>query len=104
MKEKVKILTGQASEEEISKWKKQFGEIFAAKVEDHIAYFRKPTRQELGYIMTLGNNPMKQTENLLQTCFAGGSETILQDDSYFLGAASVMQQLLAVKRAEVEKL
>jgi hypothetical protein len=104
MKEKLKTPTGQASEEEISKWKKQFGEIFAAKVEGYIAYFKKPDRGQLAYAIMLDDNPVKQTEYMLKECFIGGSEVIIQETDYLLGAMKIVDKLMEVKMMEVEKL
>ena len=97
-------LTGQATEVEIEAWKKQFGAVVSAVVEHHIAYFKKPSRQQLSYAMMFASNPMKQMETLLRECFVGGSETILNNMEYMLGASSVLSMLVEVKHVEVAKL
>lgn len=97
-------LTGQASEDQIAIWKYKHGEIFSAVADNHIAYFKKPSRQQLAYSMMLQNNPAKQTESILKGCFVGGSETILTNSDYFLGASSIVKTLVADKTIEVEKL
>jgi hypothetical protein len=103
-KKEQNTLTGQAAETQIVKWKNQFGEIFTATVDNHIAYFKKPTRQQLAYAMMLQNNMLKQTETLLKSCFVGGSEAILTEADYFLSAVDLYKKLTAVKKVELGKL
>jgi len=95
-------LTGQASEEQIAIWKYKHGDIFSAVVDNHIAYFKKPSRQQLAYSMTLQNNPLKQTECILRECFVGGSEVILTNSDYFMGSSSIVKTLVSTKTVEVE--
>ena len=97
-------LTGKATEMEIEAWKEQFGAVFSTEVEHHIAYFKKPDRQQLSYAMLFANNPVKQMETLLRECFVGGSEAILNNMEYMLGASSILSTLVDVKRVEIAKL
>ena len=97
-------MNGQATEVQIKKWKEEHGDVFFAKSDGHIAYFRKPKRQELSYSMTMQDDPLKMAESLLKSCFIGGSEVFLNDLEFLLGAAELMDQLMAVKKAELGKL
>ena len=97
-------LIGQATEAQIEMWKRQFGAVFSTVVEQHVAYFKKPSRQQMSYSMIFANDPMKQTETLLRECFIGGSEVIINDMEYMLGASSILSTLVETKRVEVAKL
>lgn len=91
----------------IEGWKKQYGDIIQYTVEDKVAYFHKPTRQELSYASIASNqgkDPIKYSETLMNSCFVGGDREILEKDEYFIGAMSVIEALAEVKTGEVKKL
>jgi len=97
-------LTGQATDEQIKAWKEKHGNVFFTKAEGNIAYFRKPTRQELGYAMTMQNDPLKMSESLLKSCYIFGSDVFTTDTEFMLGAAELMERLISVKKVELGKL
>ncbi len=97
-------LTGQATEAEIEMWKRRFGAVFSTVVEQHIAYFKKPSRQQISYAMIFSGNPMKMAETLLRECFVGGSKTILDNPEYTLSAESIISTLVNAKPVEIAKL
>jgi hypothetical protein len=102
MKEELK---GQATPEQIEEWKKKYGKVWAIIVDGHICYLRKPDRKVLGYATVAGkDNPLKFNEVVLQNCFIGGSEAIKTDDELFLGASSVLTDIIQVKEAELVNL
>jgi hypothetical protein len=101
---KKEALTGQATEEQIKAWKEKHRDIFFTKADGHIAYFCKPTRQKLGYAMTMQNDPLKMSESLLKSCFVGGSDVFTSDTEFMLGAAELMEQLISIKKVELGKL
>jgi hypothetical protein len=97
-------LNGQATEEQIKEWKEKHGKVYFTKADGHIAYFRKPKRQEIGYSMTLQNDPLKASEALLKSCFVGGSEVFITDAGFLLGAAELMDKLISIKKVELGEL
>lgn len=117
----------QASDAEMAQWKKEHGEVYECVVGDKVekeetnqdgekvkklewaetakrCYLRKPTRQELGYAMTMTSNPLKSDEILLKNCWLGGDMEIQTDDEYFLGARLYLGNLVNKKEAELKKL
>lgn len=99
------FLNGEASVEQRQKWIETFGKVFTAKAEGHIAYFRKPTRSELSYAMTLAEkDPIRMTEHLLKSCKLGGSDIFLSDSGYLLGADGLVQKMIEVKKIELGEL
>ena len=101
MKEKEKLI-GEATPEQIEGWKKKYGKVFGVKVGGHICYLKKPDRKVLGFASVAGKvDPLKFNEAILNNCFIGGSEEIKKDDDLFLGASSVLQDLIQVKEAEL---
>lgn len=96
---------GQAASEQIAEWKEKHGEIFAVKVDGHVCYLRKPGRKTISYASVAGKaDPLKFNETLLRECWLGGSEAIRTDDDKFLAAGGVLDRLVEVKEAELEKL
>lgn len=91
----------------IESWKKQHGDVIQYTVEDKVAYFRKPTRQEISYASVASNqmkDVIKYSETLMNSCFVGGDREILEKDEYFIGAMAVIETLAEVKTGEVKKL
>lgn len=98
-------LIGQAAPEQIAEWKEKHGEVFSIKVDGHICYLRKPTRKAISYASMAGkSDPLKFNETLLRECWLGGSEAIRKDDDKFLAAGGVLDRIVEVKQAELEKL
>lgn len=103
MSEKINIIDNTT----IEGWKKKHGDVIAYTVEDKVAYFRKPTRQELSYASIASNqmkDVIKYSESLMNSCWLGGDRDILEVDEYFIGAMSVIEALAEVKTGEVKKL
>ncbi len=96
---------GQAAPEQIAEWKQQHGEVFAVKVDGHVCYLHKPSRKTISYASVAGKtDPLKFNETLLRERWLGGSEAIRQDDGMFLAAGGVLDRLVEIKEAELEKL
>ena len=98
-------MIGQATPEQIAEWKEKHGEIFAIKVDGHVCYLHKPSRKTISYASVAGKtDPLKFNETILRQCWLGGSEAIRTDDDKFMSAGGVLDQLIEVKEAELEKL
>lgn len=96
---------GQASDEQIQEWKDKNGEIFSIKVEGHVCYLRKPSRKAISFASVAGKvDPLKFNETLMRECWLGGSEEVRKNDDLFLAASGVLDQIIEVKEAELEKL
>ena len=84
MQKEPKKLNGQATPEEIAKWKtaNPSGIYFIASETD-IAYFREPTRHDVNKAMSEADEefPLAGIEKFGALTFIGGSEAILKDDS-----------------------
>lgn len=85
----------------IENLKKEHGRIFTAKADGMTAYFRKPTRKELSYALTLQSKPLEMTEVLLKQCFVGGDRAMIEETEYLLGCAPIAEKLLEVKQVEL---
>lgn len=96
---------GQVTPEQIQAWKEKHGEIFSIKVEGHISYLRKPNRKAISFASVAGKtDPLKFNETLMRECWLGGSEEIRKNDDLFLAASGVLDKIIEIKEAELEKL
>lgn len=88
---------------QIEAWKKEYGRVFCAENEGRKGYYRKPSRKDLSYAMTLQEKPLEMSETLLRQCFLGG-EPLHEDTECLLGCDKLVEQLLQVKKVEVGEL
>ena len=89
--------------DDIAAWKTKHGDIFAVTIDSKTAYLKKPSRKAIGFSMS-AKDPIKAKEILLKEMWVGGDETMLVEDSYFLGLAGKVDELIEIKEAEVVKL
>lgn len=88
--------------EQVEQWKKQHGKLFVASADGHKAYYRKPTRKDLSYALTLQNQPLDMTETLLKNCFLGGDSIMHEDTDYLLGCSGELtERMINIKKVEV---
>jgi hypothetical protein len=97
-------LKGEATAEQIAGWKKKHGDIFKAVVGDSVCYLKKPDRKTMSYVATLGNNPVRANEALLENCWLDGDEDIKKDDDKFFGVSAQLAEIVQIKEAEITKL
>ena len=97
-------LKGMATDEQISEWKNKHGDVFKVEVGDSVCFLKKPDRKTMSYVATLGNNPIRANEAMLQNCWLGGDETIKTDDEKFFGVSAKLSEIIQVKEAEITKL
>ncbi len=88
---------------QIEAWKKEHGRVFSAENEGRKGYYRKPTRKDLSYAMTLQDKPLEMSETLLRQCFLGG-DALHEDTECLLGCDKLVEQLIQVKKVEVGEL
>lgn len=87
---------------QIEQWKKEHGKVFVAEADGHKAYYRKPTRKDLSYAMTLQNQPLEMTETLLKSCFLGGDSIMHEETDYLLGCSGeLVEKMINIKKVEV---
>ena len=93
----VKPQIGQATEEQISKWKKEnkLGVYFIV-VDDKVGYFKRPNRLEINRALSVakGDMPMASVEEMANLTWLGGCEELLTDDLYYLNVMNGVKQVL----------
>jgi hypothetical protein len=101
--EETKKSPNEATEEQIQKWKQEHGDVFAIKVEDKICYLKRPDRKTFSFASQVQNDPLRFNEVILKNCWLAGDEQILTDDSLFLAACTLIDQVTEFKKAELLK-
>lgn len=89
---------------DIEHLKKEHGDLFSATADGKTAYFRKPTRKDLSYALTMRDKPLEMTELLLKNTFVDGDRCFVEDTAYLLGCSALVEQMIEVKNVEVGKL
>lgn len=96
---------GEVTPSQIAIWKKEHGDVFAIKVENHIGYFKKPSRAVISLAsLQIRENPLGYVETILENTFIGGSRELVENDDYFLAAMTTAEKLVEIKTAELVKL
>jgi len=95
----------EATDEQIAAWKAAHGDIFRLSSEKYgkSAYFRKPTRKEMGYI-NMNKDGLKFNEALLKACYLAGDKDIQENDDIFMGLGESILGLLTFDNVKLEKL
>lgn len=98
---------GQANDQQIKEWKTihKTG-IYAIIVDNHIAYFKNPNRQEVNCALSKADtdNALGVFEMLANITFIGGSEEIMKDDRMFIGMCNEMKVKLDGAKATLVNL
>jgi hypothetical protein len=93
------------TEEQISEFKKEYGNVYEIIVEDKKAFIHKPTRQILDLAMTSSSKKSSLfNETILKNCWLAGDKDIVFDDEYFMGAGAILDEVITFKTAELKKL
>lgn len=93
------------TDKEIEALKAKHGDVYAVRVGGKSCLLRRPKRAELSYAMQASKtNPLKFNEHILTACWLAGDDEIKSDDTLFLGVSGVLDQLVQVSEAALEKL
>lgn len=98
-------LQGEATQEQIAEWKKKYGDVFQVSAENKVGYIRAPKRAEVSLAMSYAaTNPLKMTEVILQSCWLDGASELRDNDKYFYGLNSQINEIIEMAEVEVKKL
>lgn len=92
------------TEEIINGWKAKYGDIYKVEIDGKVCFLHKPDRKVLGYVASIANNPIKQSEALLNNCWVDGDDEIKTNDELFFGVSAKLNELILIKQAEIVKL
>lgn len=105
IQKKPNIEASEVTPELIESWKQQYDEVHKIVVGDKVGYLKNPDRTTLSYgAAAAGNDGMKLNEILLKRCWLAGDMEIQTKDSYFISSGHVLEGLIKMKEARLEKL
>jgi len=91
--------------EQIEAWKKKYGNVFVVEADGKKGYIRAPKRAEVGMATAYqATSPFKATEFILQNCWLGGDEVLMNEDRYFYGLNAQIAEIIDVAEVQVKKL
>lgn len=100
-------LVGQASGEQIEKWKKEHKDgIYAIEADGHVGYFRNPCRGDVNAAVAAydADRGLATSEKFAELTFIGGSEELLQNDTLFLGIVGDLKNKMNGARTKLVNL
>jgi len=98
---------GQATPEQVQEWKSKYKQgIYAIEVDDHVAYFKNPNRQEMNCAMSKASAEaaLDMYDELAKRTLIGGSEEVLDDDQKFFGVVQQIKVKMEGKKATLVNL
>ena len=96
------VLKGQASPEQIEKWKEEHGKVFTYTVDDKIAYLRSVDCNTYSAAASkVATSPAKFNEVVIQNIWLGGDEDIRKVDSYYFGLIDHVEEMMAKKKGSL---
>jgi hypothetical protein len=102
MEQKIK---GAVTSEQIAMWKNLHRDVYEIRIDESVAYLRKPDRATLKAMAAFAqSDPIRSSEVLLENCWLGGDDAIKNDDEKFLAVSAHLGELIEVKNAELKKL
>lgn len=79
-------------------------DVYVLKVDEAVAYLKKPGRKEVGMSRAMGEGDyIKTQELLLDSVWLEGDEIIRTNDDYFLNALPILEGLIELKKVELKK-
>lgn len=89
--------------EQVEEWKAKYKEVHVVKLDDYKAWVRKPDRRDIAY-SSKASDYVKGKEIVADACFLGGNTEFLTEDDYFFALSKRLDELTAIREAEIEKL
>lgn len=98
-------LKGQATPEQIAKWKEEHGKVFKYEVDGKVAYLRSVDRNTYALAASkVATSPAKFNEIVIQNIWLGGDEDLKKQDEYYFGLIDFVEELMAKKKGSLETL
>lgn len=100
MENKIKeTFDGGVTEEQINKWKGQYGKVIRIDVVDdgdlHVGYFHRPRLETMSAVTKMANtDELKSSEVMFDNCWLGGSSAMRTDAVLFLEATKQLGTML----------
>lgn len=99
-----KKLSGEVADDQIQKWKEQYGKVYKYTVDGKVAYLRAVDRTTfaLGASKVSGSGPAKFNEIVIDRIWLGGDEAIRKEDNYYFGLSEFVDEFMDKKKGSLE--
>lgn len=96
-------LKGQATAEQVAKWKEEHGQVFKYECDGKVCYLRSVDRNTYSLAASkVATSPAKFNEIVIQNIWLGGDEDLRKQDSYYFGLIDFVEELMAKKKGSLE--
>jgi hypothetical protein len=100
-----KVLSGEATPEQIAMWKNLHRDVFEVIATDKVCYLKRPDRNTMKAVVVIGEqDDMRANEVVLENCWLGGDPEIKTNDIYFMEVIPALAEVLDFGRATIKKL
>lgn len=108
-KDRAATFDGGIGEDQIARWKKQYGKVIRIDVRDgddlHVGYFKRPTLETMSATAKISKtDDVKASKVLFDNCWLGGSDAMGTDTVLFLAAAGQLGTALNSCQASLKNL
>jgi hypothetical protein len=101
----VDVLKGQATAEQIAKWKEEHGQVFKYEADDKVCYLRTVDRNTYTLAVSkISTSPAKFSEIIVKAIWLGGDDEIKDNDQYYFGLIDFIEDLMAKKKGTLTAL
>jgi hypothetical protein len=100
------VLKGQATAEQIAKWKETYAKVFFYEVDGMICYFRPVNKNDYSVAASkvTSAGPAKFNEVLIANTWLGGADEIKTQDKYFFGLIDKIEELMDKQKGSLGEL
>ena len=100
-----KQLKGQATPEQIAKWKEDYKTVFCYEVDGKVAYLRPVDRSTYSLAVSkIATSPAKFNEIIIDNIWLGGDEELRKKDEYYFALIDFVEELMAKKKGSLTPL
>lgn len=95
-------LKGEASAEQIAKWKETHGKVHSYEVDGLICYMRPVDRTTYALALAkIGTNPASFNQIVIEKIWLGGADEIKKEDCYYFGLIDNVEELMNKKKGQL---
>lgn len=93
---------GEATPEQIAKWKAQYGQVFQYTVENRTCYLRSVDRNVYSLAtVKMSSAPSKFSETIIEGIWLGGDDELRKNDRYYFALIDFTEELMAKKKGNL---
>lgn len=92
------------TDEQIAKWKRDYGSVFVYEADGKRCYLRRPNRKIIAAAsVSACGDTLLQKELVIRNCFLGGDTSLVAEDKYFWAFSAQIESLIEVVEGELKE-